>query len=53
MVSHRRINFSGNAHCGSRDILVLVCQVILENHLTLEDHMIKGSSRFIARSLLK
>ena len=37
------VKFGGHRHHGSEDIMILVCQVISE------DHMIKGSSDFIKR----
>ena len=37
MVSHQPDKFAGHRHCGSGDIMILVCHVILQ------DHLIKGS----------
>ena len=44
-VSHHPTNYSGHKHCVSGDIIVLVCQVILQ------DYVIKGSRDFIEESL--
>ena len=33
MVSDNFIKFSGQKHCGSRDINFLVCHMILQNHV--------------------
>ena len=38
MASHLPAKFSCDRHCGSGDIIVLVCHVILQNHI------IKGSN---------
>ena len=43
MVSHYPANFTGHKHCGNDDVVVLVCKVILENHVT------KGSGKFVGR----
>ena len=37
----------GHRHCGSGDMMVLVCHVILQ------DHVVKGYCDFMARSPLK
>ena len=44
MVSHLLAKFSCDRHCGSGDIIVSVCHVILQNH------MIKGSNDFMGGS---
>ena len=44
MLSHDLANFGGHRHCGSRDIILLVCHVILQGYL------IKGSCDFMSRS---
>ena len=43
-VCHHRIKFGSHRHCGTVDIMVLVC------HVNSQDHAIKRSSAFIARS---
>ena len=43
-VSQYSAKFSGYRHCGSGDIMVLVCQIISQ------DHVIKGSCNFMGRS---
>ena len=42
MASHHLANFGGHTHCGSGDIMVLFCHVILP------DHMNKGSSNMVS-----
>ena len=42
--SYHSAKFGGHQHCGSGDIVVLVCHVILQ------DHMINGSCDFMSRS---
>ena len=44
MVTHHFTNFNGQRCCGSRNKTYLICQV------TLQDHLIKGSSDFMERS---
>ena len=44
MLSHHPVKFTGYRHCGSRDLIVLVCHVILQ------DHVIKGLRDFMGRS---
>ena len=34
MVSHHPAKFGDHGHCGSGDIMVLVCHVILQSHFT-------------------
>ena len=46
-VSYHPANFGGHRQCGSRDIMVLVCHVISQ------DHLINGSSDFVGRSTSK
>ena len=36
MVNHHSAKFSGFRHCGSKDIMVLFCHVILQDHATEE-----------------
>ena len=43
-ISYRPTRFCGHRHCGSDNIMVLACHVILQ------DHVIKGSCDFIGRS---
>ena len=43
MISLDSTKFSGHRHCGSGDMMVLVCQVISDNHVT------KGSFDFMGR----
>ena len=38
------VKFGGHRHCASEDIMILVC------HMILQDHVIKGSCDFIDRS---
>ena len=45
MVSHHRTKFGGHRHCGKGDIMVLVCQEILQNHI------IKRSCYFMGRPI--
>ena len=42
MLSHRPAKFSGHRHCGSADIMVLVCHVISQ------DLVIEGSCDFVS-----
>ena len=44
MVSHQPANFDDNRHCGSGDVIVLDC------HMILRDHMTKGLSNCIGGS---
>ena len=44
MVSHHPNKFGGHRYCGIGDIIVLVCNLITQ------DHVIKGSSAFIGSS---
>ena len=44
MVGHQLAKFSGHSQCSSRDIKVLVCHVISQ------DHVIKRSCDFIGGS---
>ena len=37
--------FGGHMHCGSADVMALVCHVMLQNHV------IKGSCDFMGRNL--
>ena len=37
-VIHHTAKFGGYRHCDSRDIMVLVCQVISHDHVTQELH---------------
>ena len=34
MVSHHPAKFSGQRHCGSEDIMILVCHMIQQDHAT-------------------
>ena len=43
-VSHHPSKFGGRRHCGSEDIMVLVC------HMISQDDLIKGSYNFLGRS---
>ena len=43
MVSHTTATFGSHRHRGNKDIMVLVCYVISQDHLT------KGSSNIIGR----
>ena len=45
-VSHHPVKFGGHWHCGSGDTMVLVCHVILQDHVT------KGSNNYMGRSPL-
>ena len=45
MVSQHPARLGGHRHCGSGDIMVSVCHVILQ------DHLIKGSYDSMGRSL--
>ena len=31
-INHRPAKFGGTRHCGSRDVMILVCPVIPKNH---------------------
>ena len=42
--SHHPAKFGGHGHCGSGDIMLLVCQGILQ------DHIVKPSCDFMGRS---
>ena len=42
-VSYHPTKFGGHGHCGSGDIIILVC------HVTLQDHVIKGLCDFIGK----
>ena len=42
--SYRPTMFGGHSHCSSEDIMILVCHVILL------DHVIKGSCDFIGKN---
>ena len=42
MVSHHPLKFGHHRHCGSGDIMVLVC------HVTLQDRVTEGSYDFIS-----
>ena len=44
MVSHQPAKFGGHRHCGSGDIMVLVCHVISQHHV------IKRSYDFMGRN---
>ena len=33
MTCHQHAKFGGHRHCGSGDIMVLVCQVISQDHM--------------------
>ena len=44
MMDHHPVKFDGYRSCSSRDILDLVCQLILKEHVT------KGSRSFIGKS---
>ena len=44
MVNHHPAKFSDHGHCSSRDIKLLVCSVLLKEHL------VKGSCNFMGRS---
>ena len=44
-VNYHLAKFGGHKHCGSTDLMFLVCQGILQ------DHMIKGSCDVLGRSL--
>ena len=39
--------FGGHSHSGSRDIIIFVC------HVTMQDHVIKALCDFMVRSLLR
>ena len=43
MVSHHPAKFTGHKYCCNEDVVVLVCKVILQDHVT------KGSGNFMAR----
>ena len=47
MLTHHPVKSGDNEYCGSGDIIVLVCHVILHNHMTTEsgNFMGKGPSR--------
>ena len=47
MVSHKPAKFGGYMHCGSEDIVILVC------HVMLQDHVIKWSCDLIGRNPFK
>ena len=47
MTSHQLAKFGGYRHCGSADIMILVC------HKTSQNHVIKESCDFIGRSPLR
>ena len=47
MTSHQLAKFGGYRHCGSADIMILVC------HKTSQNHVIKESWDFIGRSPLR
>ena len=47
MVSHIDAKFGGHRHCGSRDITVLVCCIISQ------DHVIKKYTNVMGRSTLR
>ena len=34
MVSHQPAKFSSHGHCGSGDVMILVCHVILHDQMT-------------------
>ena len=44
IVSYRPTKFGGHGHCGSGSIMVLVC------HMILQDHVSKASGNFMGRS---
>ena len=43
MVSHHSVSFGGHGHCGSEDIMVFICHVILRDYIT------KGLGNFMGR----
>ena len=43
-MSHHPAKFDVHRHCGSEDIMALVCHMILQNHVT------KGSCDFMDKS---
>ena len=45
MVSHHPVNFEGNRNCFGEDIMVLLCHVILQ------DHLVKMLSGFMSGNL--
>ena len=47
MVSHQPDKFGGHRHCGSGDIMILVCHVILQGHMIKEscDSTLRRPSR--------
>ena len=47
IVCHHPDKFGSQRHCVSGDVIFLIY------HIILQDHLIKGSSDFMARSLLK
>ena len=36
MISHHPVMFSGHRHCGSGDIMGVVCHVILQDHIVFQ-----------------
>ena len=44
MIYHHYAKFGGHRYCSSRDIMILVCHVIKQ------DHIIKGSGDYYIRS---
>ena len=38
------VKFGGNRDCDNGDIMVLVCNMILQDHMTKESRSIKGMS---------
>ena len=46
-VSHDPAKFGGDKHCGRGDIMILICHVISQDHVTL------GSCDFMGRSPLR
>ena len=60
-VSYHSAKFDGHGHCGSGDIMILICQIISQEHVVKEimilicqmisqDHVIKGSCDFRVRA---
>ena len=45
MVSHHPVKFGGCRRCGIGDIMVLVCQVILQDHV-VKVHVTSKLSRY-------
>ena len=44
MVSHSPAKFGGHRHCGSEDMMFLICHAILQDHVSQKEYI------FLARS---